>query len=73
MEGEEVRFRFNPKTKTWYGYFGCSDKPQITCEGCKRLIKQGQRVYLNFDNGGMFCEGCKENSLTNFVQSEVQE
>jgi predicted transcriptional regulator len=68
MEGEELRFRFNPKTGKWHVYFGCPDKVNITCAGCKRLIRQGQRVYLNFDNGEMYCEADKENSLTNFVQ-----
>ena len=68
MQGEEVKFRFNPKTRQWFAYFGCPDKLNITCEGCKRLIKNGQRVYLNFDNGKMYCEDCKENALTKFVQ-----
>ncbi len=68
MEGEEVKFRYQVQTGKWYAMFGCPDKVSVTCEGCKRLIHQGQRVYLNFDNGKHYCESCKENSLTAFVQ-----
>lgn len=68
MRGEELRFRFDPVNKRWYAYFGSPDKLVIACDGCKSLIRQGQRVYLNFDNGKMFCENCKENALANFVQ-----
>ena len=67
MEGEEIRFRYR-LDGTWYGYFGCPDKAMVTCDGCKRLVKNGQRVYLNFDTGQRFCEDCKASALTNFVQ-----
>jgi len=68
MEGEEVRFRYEHKKRKWYGYFGCPDKGGVTCDLCLGLIRQGQRVYLNFDNGKHFCETHKSSALTDFVQ-----
>lgn len=68
MQGEEVKFRFQPVENKWYAYFGSPDKLVITCETCKHIIRQGQRVYLNFDNGKMYCEDCKQAALTDFIQ-----
>lgn len=71
MQGEEVHFRFQATTKKWYCYFGSPDTLIITCDNCKAQIKHGQRVYLNFDNGKMFCESHKQQALTDFVQKGV--
>ena len=68
MEGEELRFRYNHLKRKWYAYFGCPDKKGVTCDECLDLIRQGQRVYLNFDNGKHFCETHKALALTDFVQ-----
>ncbi len=68
MEGEELRQRYNHKTRKWYSYFGCPDKTGVTCDACLGLIRQGQRVYLNFDNGKRYCEAHKDSALTDFVQ-----
>lgn len=71
MQGEELHFRYDYETSTWFAYFGAPDKAKITCEGCKRLIQQ--RVYLNFDTGSKYCESCKEKSVTNFIQNIEKE
>jgi len=68
MQGEELKFRYNHLKRKWYSYFGCPDKKGVTCDECLGLIRQGQRVYLNFDNGKQYCEAHKELALTDFVQ-----
>lgn len=68
MPNNEIKFRYDPHARKWVGWTVCPRNINVACACCGRVIKFGQRIYVNFDNGKHYCELHESLAWTDFVQ-----
>jgi len=66
--GNEIKFRYDPLVRRWVGWTVCPRNVSVRCEECGQIIKFGQRIYVNFDNGKHYCQLHESRAWTDFVQ-----